>query len=142
MRWGVGDSDAQAVKAPAAARSREREEGNFMLSVGGSNRHFNPMTAPEQIALLGEEVAIRWADGRESFYPMAYLREMSPSAENMGETDLLENRYGGDGTAKYPGVRVTGWGIIGGYAVQFHFSDGHNTGLFTYDYLRKLADRA
>jgi DUF971 family protein len=28
---------------------------------------------------------------------------------------------------------------VGGYAVQFHFSDGHNTGLFTYDYLHKLA---
>lgn len=98
------------------------------------------MIAPEQIALLGDEVAIRWADGRENFYPMAYLREMSPSAENMGETDLLGNRYGGDSTTKYPGVRVTGWGIIGGYAVQFHFSDGHNTGLFTYDYLRKLGE--
>jgi DUF971 family protein len=97
------------------------------------------MTAPEQIALLGGEVAIRWVDGSESFYPMAFLREMSPSAENMGETDLLGNRYGGDGAAKHPGVQVTGWGIVGGYAVQFHFSDGHNTGLFTYDYLHKLA---
>lgn len=96
------------------------------------------MTSPEQIALMGTEVAIRWADGTESYLPMSFLREKSPSADNMGETDLLGNRYGGDGMAKYPGVTVRGWNLVGGYAVQFHFSDGHNTGLFTYDYLKKL----
>jgi DUF971 family protein len=99
----------------------------------------NPMTAPEKIALLGPEVAILWQDGTENYYPMEFLREKSPSADNMGETDLLGNRYGGDGTAKFPGVMVKGWNMVGGYAVQFHFSDGHNTGLFSYDYLKQLA---
>jgi DUF971 family protein len=111
-----------------------------MLFAGRFYGYFNSMIAPEQISLVGGEVAIRWSDGSESYYPMAFLREMSPSAENMGETDLLGRRYGGEGSAKHPGVRVIGWAIVGGYAVQFHFSDGHNTGLFTYDYLRKLAD--
>lgn len=96
------------------------------------------MTAPEQIALLGHEVAIRWADGSESYFPMEFLRAQSPSAENTGETDLLGRRFGGSGSTAFPGVRVTGWNIVGGYAVQFHFSDGHNTGLFTFDYLKKL----
>lgn len=96
------------------------------------------MTAPEQIALIGAEVAVRWADGTETYYPMHFLREKSPSAENTGETDLLGRRYGGVDGAKFPGVTVKGWNIVGGYAVQFHFSDGHNTGLFTFDYLKKL----
>jgi DUF971 family protein len=35
-------------------------------------------------------------------------------------------------------VRVTGWEQIGNYAIRFKFSDGHGTGLYTYDYLRTL----
>lgn len=96
------------------------------------------MTAPEQIALLGQEVAIRWQDGSESYFPMDFLRAHSPSAENTGETDLLGRRLGGSTSSSHAGVRVTGWNIVGGYAVQFHFSDGHNTGLFTFDYLKNL----
>ena len=39
---------------------------------------------------------------------------------------------------EFPGVTVTGWRVIGGYAVQFDFSDGHNTGLYGFEYLKKL----
>jgi DUF971 family protein len=28
--------------------------------------------------------------------------------------------------------------MVGGYAIHFHFSDGHNTGLYTFDLLRAL----
>ena len=37
------------------------------------------------------------------------------------------------------GVRVTSANLVGNYAIRFDFSDGHNTGLYSYDYLRKLA---
>ncbi|HEY5078261.1 MAG TPA: gamma-butyrobetaine hydroxylase-like domain-containing protein [Opitutaceae bacterium] len=30
------------------------------------------------------------------------------------------------------------WEQVGNYAIRFDFSDGHRTGLYTYDYLRKL----
>ena len=65
----------------------------------------------------------------------------SPSAENMGERDLLGNQYGGDGPKEFPGVRAISWKPAGGYAIQFTFSDGHNTGLYTYEYLKKLAEK-
>lgn len=93
---------------------------------------------PEDVQLVGEEVAIRWADGREDYFRMEDLRAASPSAANIGERDLLGRVHGGDSRTKFPGVRVVGWDYIGGYAIRFKFSDGHDTGLFSYEYLRKL----
>lgn len=96
------------------------------------------MIAPETIQAVGREIAIRWNDGTESYHPMELLRANSPSAENQGETDLLGKRIGGSDRTDFTGVSVTRWDIIGGYAIQFTFSDGHNTGIFSYELLRKL----
>jgi DUF971 family protein len=96
------------------------------------------MHAPADIQIIGNEVAIRWADGAESYFTFEKLRAASPSAANVGETDILGNKYGGNGPKTFPGVQVTGWAQVGNYAIRFDFSDGHNTGLYSYDYLRKL----
>lgn len=98
------------------------------------------MHTPVNIQVIGDEVAIAWNDGAESYYPAEKLRAASPSAETQGERDILGNQYGGDGPRKFPGVQVLGWERIGNYAVRFDFSDGHRTGLYSYDYLRKLGD--
>ncbi|MEM6820532.1 MAG: DUF971 domain-containing protein [Verrucomicrobiota bacterium] len=97
-------------------------------------------TAPETIALIGNEVAIKWKNGEESYFPMEFLREASPSAENQGEPDLFGNQIGGDANKEFQGVTVTDWQFVGGYAIQFHFSDGHQTGLFSFGYLHKLEE--
>ncbi|QQL46334.1 DUF971 domain-containing protein [Sulfuriroseicoccus oceanibius] len=95
---------------------------------------------PQTIQAIGNEIAIIWNDGKEDYFPMSLLREKSPSAENTGETDLLGNRIGGPtGPQDHSNVTVTGWQIVGGYAVAFSFSDGHRTGLFGFDYLRAIA---
>ena len=93
---------------------------------------------PENVQLVGDEVAIRWEDGREDYFLMEELRAASPSAEMTGERDLLGRVQGGDSRSAFPGVRVTGWQFIGGYAIRFVFSDGHQTGLYSYEYLRRL----
>jgi DUF971 family protein len=99
------------------------------------------MIAPILVQLIGAEVAIAWSDGRETYFTGEELRAASPSAANLGERDILGNQYGGDGPKKFSGVTVLSWAKVGNYALRFDFSDGHNTGLFTYDYLRALADR-
>ncbi len=99
------------------------------------------MHAPANIQLIGEEVAIVWDDGVESYFPFEKLRAASPSAETQGERDILGNQYGGNGPTKFAGVQVLGWAQIGNYAIRFDFSDGHRTGLYSYDYLRKLAEQ-
>ncbi len=97
------------------------------------------MHTPVDIQLIGQEVAIRWDDGLESYFEPEKLRAASPSAANIGERDILGNQYGGDGPRKFPGVQVTGWERVGNYALRFDFSDGHRTGLYSFDYLRTLA---
>jgi DUF971 family protein len=96
---------------------------------------------PEHIQIIGDLLAIRWADGSEDFLPMEQLRAASPSAEQKGEFDLTGTKYGGSEQTEFPGVVVTGWHVIGGYALLFSFSDGHRTGIYPYTYLKELAGR-
>jgi DUF971 family protein len=95
---------------------------------------------PKNIQSIGDEIAIAWDDGAESFVRHDMLRRASPSAETQGEHDVFGNKYGGAQKASYAGVRVVGWELVGNYAVRFDFTDGHRTGLYTFDYLRKLGD--
>jgi len=96
------------------------------------------MHAPTNIQLIGSEVAIVWDDGVESYFTGEKLRAASPSAETQGERDIFGHQYGGNGPRNFAGVEVVDWARIGNYAIQFTFSDGHRTGLYSYDYLRKL----
>lgn len=99
------------------------------------------MTRPKSVQAIGNEIALLWDDGIESYYPMETLRALSPSAENVGERDLLGEIHGGDARKSFPGVTITSWNIVGNYAIQFVFSDGHNTGIYSFDYLRDISDR-
>ena len=47
------------------------------------------MQQPTLVQAVGAEIAIAWADGTESYYPMEYLRANSPSADNQGEIDAV-----------------------------------------------------
>ena len=96
------------------------------------------MNAPEHLEVIGDLLAIRWTDGSEDYLPVERLRAASPSAENTGERDLLGRRIGGTDQKTFPGVGLRGWRVIGGYALQFDFSDGHNTGLYAFDYLKAV----
>jgi DUF971 family protein len=96
------------------------------------------MHAPVNIQLIGQEVAIAWADGIETYVEFERLRAASPSAETQGERDIMGNQYGGDRPRKFPGVVVLSWEQVGNYAIRFDFSDGHRTGLYSYEYLRNL----
>jgi DUF971 family protein len=98
------------------------------------------MHIPTNIQLIGGEVAIVWDDGVESYFTADHLRASSPSAETQGERDIFGRKYGGDGPKNFAGITVLGWELIGNYAVRFDFSDGHRTGLYSYDHLRKLAN--
>lgn len=102
--------------------------------------HTSSIHRPKDIQLIGDTVAVLWSDGREDYLPMERLRAASPSAENMGEADLFGRVRGGDPRKQFPGVEVRDFEYVGAYAVRFIFSDGHNTGLYTFRYLRTLSD--
>ena len=73
-------------------------------------------------------------DSGESFaLPFEYLRVYSPSAEVKGHGPGQEVLQTGKRD-----VLITALEPVGHYAVQPHFSDGHNTGIYTWDYLYQL----
>jgi DUF971 family protein len=81
------------------------------------------------------EVGIVWEDGREDFHGARALRLACPCAQCVDEL-TGEKRLD---PARIPaGLRVLGWVPIGHYAVRFRWSDGHDTGLFTFEHLRGL----
>lgn len=90
---------------------------------------------------IGDELAIKWSDGRESFITLDRLRRACPCAGCKGEMDIMGNVY------RNPETQLSGRAFelkrlerVGGYALQPVWADGHSTGLFTFEYLRALAD--
>jgi len=41
--------------------------------------------------------------------------------------------------ANHSAVSILGWQVVGNYALRFDFSDGHRTGIYSFEYLRQLA---
>ena len=93
---------------------------------------------PKNIQLIGTELAIVWEDETESYFTSEFLRLHSPSAENIGEKDIFGNKYGGTGIKDFPGVTIQSWDLQGNYAIRPIFSDGHSSGLFSWEYLKAL----
>lgn len=95
---------------------------------------------PLDIQHVGKELAVKWGDGREDFIPLENLRRACPCAGCKGEVDILGNLYKNPekpyATNSFELVRLL---AVGGYAVQPVWADGHNTGIFSFDYLRRIA---
>ena len=95
---------------------------------------------PVDIQTIGEELAIKWDDGSESFVTLAALRRHCPCAGCKGEVDILGNLYIGPEKPLSPqSLRLVRLTTVGGYALQPLWADGHSTGLYSFDYLRKIA---
>ncbi len=93
---------------------------------------------PARIEIVGDSLAIKWENGKESFWDATYLRLHSPSAENKGETDIFGNVSGGNKQTKQTKVSILNFLHIGNYAIRIIFSDGHSTGIFSWKYLREI----
>jgi DUF971 family protein len=89
---------------------------------------------------IGQELAIKWDDGAESFIRLEMLRRHCPCAGCKGEVDIMGNLYKGpDQTLGPTAFQVRQLGLVGGYGLQPVWADGHSTGIFSFDYLRRLA---
>jgi DUF971 family protein len=96
---------------------------------------------PLDIQQIGNELAFKWDDGTESFVALEKLRRACPCAGCQGETDIMGNVYRGpDKPLKPESFLLVRLAQVGGYAVQPHWGDGHSTGLYSFDYLRRVAD--
>ena len=95
-------------------------------------------SSPTRIDVIGNTLALHWSNGEESFIEAPLLRTHSPSAENKGETDIFGKVSGGQEKTEYPNIKILKVSPIGNYAIRILFSDGHSTGIFSWDYLRQL----
>src|SRR5690349_18365838 len=82
------------------------------------------------------ELAIEWSDDSRTTYNAAELRRSCPCAscrdEWTGEKILDASNVPDD-------INFGHISIVGRYALNFHFSDGHDTGIYSFEYLRKLS---
>ncbi len=92
----------------------------------------------ENAAVIGEELALSFHDGREIYLPLAMLRRSCPCAACQGEPDALGRvvkphvEYGANA------FELRRFETVGGYALQLFWGDGHSTGIYSYPYLAKL----
>ena len=101
---------------------------------------YHPDMRAVDIQHIGSELAIRWDDGTEDFFLLEKLRRACPCAGCHGEMDILGNVYKNpDKVLMATAFELRRFVPVGGYAIQLHWADGHNSGIFAFDYLKRLA---
>lgn len=97
--------------------------------------------SPKQIKVKEKnKLYIKWDDESESEIGLTYLRNECPCAICKGETVLMKS-YRPAKKASHPDMyKIKDIKIVGGYAIQISWKDGHNTGIYTYQHLKQLAD--
>ena len=84
------------------------------------------------------DIFVRWNDGRETVYPARFLRLSCPCAvcieEMTGRKILRDDAVADD-------VHPLSIQPVGRYAIQIQWSDGHGTGIYTWERLDELAQR-
>ena len=93
---------------------------------------------PTNIQQIGDELAISWNDGTESFFKLELLRRACPCAACGGEPDVLSNVSRPHVSYTERSFQIIGFDLVGSYAVQPRWGDGHNTGIYSFTYLRRL----
>lgn len=91
-------------------------------------------------AAVGGELALSFEDGVEVYLPLPMLRRACPCAVCQGEPDAM-------GRVIRPKVEhgpkafdLLKFQLVGGYALQMFWADGHNSGIYTFTYLRQLGE--
>lgn len=92
---------------------------------------------PHDIRLhqASRQLELDYGAGRRFRLSCEYLRVFSPSAEVRGHGPGQEVLQTGKRLVTIQRIEP-----VGHYALQFHFSDGHDTGIFTWTYLRQLCE--
>jgi DUF971 family protein len=95
-----------------------------------------PIVRPTDLALDSEgNLLVHWDDGKDSKFAARWLRARCPCAECVEEWS--GKRVVGDAQVK-DDVKPRGMHQVGRYAMQIDWSDGHSTGIYSWDYLLKL----
>jgi len=94
---------------------------------------------PTNIQQIGNELAMQWNDETESYFDLQFLRRACPCAACGGEPDVLGNIMRPNVSYSDDSFELAEFQIVGGYALQPTWKDGHNTGIYSFQYLRRIA---
>lgn len=104
----------------------------------------SPKVTPKHLDVKREKgITIQWSDGSVKFYSVLLLRKQSPSAdakqlrEEMARNPLTVLPSGSISSGSQP-LTIVNVEPVGHYAVRIVFSDGHDTGLYSWPYLWNL----
>ena len=91
-----------------------------------------PVSHPVEVRRLADQRLLRiaWSDGHLREYPVAYLRGWGPCAACQG--------HGGERRFVHGNSDLERIELVGRYALTPVWADGHETGIFSYQYLRGL----
>jgi len=105
---------------------------------------------PEHIAISKSKgIAIDWNDGLHADLPNALLRDECPCASCTGAhgTEPKKSNYQNPSPEESPfqmfkpKLAMTNVEPVGNYGIQIFWNDNHSTGIYTWEFLRKLSDQ-
>lgn len=98
----------------------------------------NPAPRDLKIQLAQQRLIIEWQEGHRSEFTLAQLRRVCPCASCRTEREKSSDNPLRILRSDPSDLRVVSANLVGNYAIQFHWSDGHNTGIFDFRFLRSL----
>ena len=107
-----------------------------------------PSLEPEHIAISKSKgIKIDWKDSHRSEYSLGYLREECPCASCTGAhgTEPQKTSYASEAVKPAnpfqmykPALKMLNVEPIGHYAIRIDWSDGHNTGIYSFEHFRNI----
>ena len=80
------------------------------------------------------DLQLNYENGATLVLPSSFLRKFGPSAEN-------KNNLNSENLEKFNGISIFRLESVGNYAIRVHFSDGHSTGIYSWEYLFSLGEK-
>ena len=97
------------------------------------------MNRPIEIKRVGNrEIDLSWDDRHESAYSVAYLRRVCPCAECLKARNQPKNPLRVVSGVTPESLQFGEVALAGNYALTISFSDGHSSGIFSFEYLREV----
>jgi len=90
---------------------------------------------------MRKKLFLKWDDGKEFTVPMKYLRDRCPCASCAGESVLWREYKPSPLQVLSPGkynLKIAE--VVGDYALALTWVDGHSTGIYAFDYLRRICE--
>ena len=87
--------------------------------------------------LFGDDVTIEWRDGTTTHYSLFTLRNACPCASCVEE---MTGRKTLDPKSIPADIHIGKAEYVGHYGIRINWSDGHNTGIYSFAFLREMAD--